>query len=196
MWSSCESDKRSWVIADSTGIFRCQSDVSFLSPWSSPRILNSPFTFCCQSNQGNCMVDIFSTFSQNTRRVWRPVGSIYCNSKRTFFDLIQQWFTTFIGLIGSYLIFSSDIIVISCAVSFSLSIRIGAFVLDVVFFAIIVGKNHISSIATMISKTAGTINYLLFWKHLSVVVLHLGCERGDSHSSKCIARTTTSLILN
>ena len=196
MRSCCKSDKWSWVIADSTGIFRCQSDVSFFSPRSSPRILNSPFTFCCQSNQGNCMVDIFSTFFQNTRRIWRPVASIHCNGERTFFYLFQHRFTTSVCFIRIYFIFSSDIIIISCAVSFNLSIRIGALVLDVVFFAIIIGKDHISSIATMISKIPRTINYLLFWKHISIIVLHLGCERGDSHSTKCIAWTTTSLILN
>ena len=153
MWPNCT------FLTNTASVARGQSDEAFLAPRSVPWVLDFPNTVY-DSNQQDCVINLFSTVAENSWWIMRPSSSVYCHWYGSPFQCIYNpcafwWLWDRIDLKGSALFFA-------CLIhSF---VRVGWFWIDPVIFNVFQTSFSWTSVAAMISVRTWAINQLLLRK--------------------------------
>ena len=84
-------------VTDTTCVSSSESDVSFFSPWSTPRVLNFPW-FTRNTNQKNTVIKRGLAVIEDSWFIWWPVGSINCNWNWSAHYIVSKGVAGFIVL--------------------------------------------------------------------------------------------------
>jgi len=179
-----------WLLVDSASISSQKSDEAFFSPWSSPRVFYFPRSID-DSDQKDSVINIFSTITKNSWRVMRPSSCInsyghWPSWQRILNSCASTGWSNRIDMERTSLLFTS------LCYSFVWIIWLSG---NPMIFDVFQSFRSRSSIASVISIWAWTIDKLLFWK-ICGFFLKKSPWFTWCYWCKCPTWTARSLVLN
>lgn len=147
------------ILADTASISSIESNVSCLSPWSSPWVLDLPVS-TDDSDEEDGVVDSWTAVAEDSWSVWAPVGGIDGDWDGGVVDLagktIASWETAESwDLVGSSLGLAGLILG---------SVGVGRLSGDSVGFNVVEGAWWPSSVASLVSLGSWAVDELLLWE--------------------------------
>jgi hypothetical protein len=179
------------VSAHTTGVSSCKSNESTLSPAGSPRVLDLPSSTSINSDQKDRVVDGWSTVSEHSRFVRRPVSGVNGHGNWWRVNSAAESSTS------SETFLASDLDVTSFCLASLVSgyIRIFSSCSPSVFSGIRKGAVRPSSVAALVSFRSGAINKLLLWE-ADGLSLEEEERFSDTGSRESPAWSTAALVLD